>query len=331
MGHRAGRTRVPCSTCAVTPRIPVTVVGGYLGAGKTTLVNHLLRNAGGLRIAILVNDFGALAIDADLIEAQAEDLISIAGGCVCCSFGSDLMGALMKMATRVPAPEHVVIETSGVALPGSVARSVALIAAYSIDGVVVLADGETVAARAADRYMGDTITRQLAEADLVILNKTDLVASAQLEGLRHWIAKTSPQARLIEAVRGEVPVNVMFGAGYSQAAIKSTGLLASGILRPVEDASTHYESASFAVPQAVDAERLARALANPDCGLIRAKGVLRDIDGSLKALQVVGARFEVTAFAGQADPGIACIALRGGMNRAAIERAAGWTNTAKPF
>ena len=313
----------------MTLRIPVTVVGGYLGAGKTTLVNHLLRTAGGLRIAILVNDFGALPIDADLIEAQDEDLISIAGGCICCSFGSDLMDALVKISKRVPAPDHVVIETSGVALPGSVARSVALIAAYSIAGVVVLADGETVVARAADRYMGDTITRQLAEADLVILNKADLVASAQLEGLRHWIAKSAPQARLIEAARGEVPVNVMLGVGYSQAAMKSTGLLVSGVLKPVEDASTHYESASFAVPRAVDTAQLAQALANPDCGLIRAKGVLRDIDGTLKALQVVGARFEVTTFAGQADPGIVCIGLRGNMNRAAIERAAGWTNTAK--
>ncbi len=310
-------------------RIPVTVIGGYLGAGKTTLVNHLLRNAGARRLAILVNDFGDLPIDADLIEAQSEDLISIAGGCVCCSFGSDLMGALMKLAARSPAPDHVLLETSGVALPGSVARSVALIAGCSIDGVVVLADAETVAARAADRYMGDTITRQLAEADLVLLNKTDLVPDVQLLALRKWIASTAPQARLIEAVRGEVPAEVMFGFGYSRAAIEGTGRLASGKLKPVEDASTRYESASFAVPQAVDAERLARALASPDAGLVRAKGVLRDIDGSMKALQVVGARFEVTAFAGRADPGIACIGLRGRMNRAAIERAAGLANTAK--
>ena len=111
-------------------RVPVTVVGGYLGAGKTTLVNHLLRNAGGRRLAILVNDFGSLPIDADLIEAEEDDLISIAGGCVCCSFGSDLMGALMKLAARTPAPDHLLIETSGVALPGSVARSVALLAAF---------------------------------------------------------------------------------------------------------------------------------------------------------------------------------------------------------
>ena len=312
---------------AQAARIPVTVIGGYLGAGKTTLVNHLLRNAGGRRLAILVNDFGALPIDADLIEAQSDDLISIAGGCVCCSFGSDLMGALMKIASRTPAPDHVLLEASGVALPGSVARSVALIAACSIDGVVVLADAETVVARAADRYMGDTITRQLAEADLVLLNKIDLVASTQFDALRSWVAKAAPQARLIEAERGEVPVEVMFGIGHESHA--SGLILSSGLLKPVEDASSRYESLSFAIPRPVDTEKLARALSEPRCGLIRAKGVLRDLNGSMKTLQVVGARFEVTDFAGQADPGIACIGLRGHMNRAAIVRAAGLSNTAK--
>lgn len=305
-------------------RIPVTVIGGYLGAGKTTLVNHLLRNAAGRRLAVLVNDFGDLPIDADLIEAQSEDLISIAGGCVCCSFGSDLMGALMKLAQREPAPDHVLLETSGVALPGSVARSVALIRACSIDGVVVMADAETVAARAADRYMGDTITRQLAEADLVIANKTDLVTGAQLEALRTWIAEAAPQARLIEAERGQVPVDVMFGIGHAS---QPAGLFSPGTLKPVADASSQYESASFAIPHRVDVEKIARALSKLECGLIRAKGVLRDADGSTRALQVVGSRFEVTVFEGVAT-GIVCIGLRGQVNRTAIEQAIDQANTA---
>ncbi|MBS0335362.1 MAG: GTP-binding protein [Proteobacteria bacterium] len=304
----------------MTGPLPVTVVGGYLGAGKTTLVNHLLRNAQGLRIAILVNDFGALAIDADLIEARSEDLISIAGGCICCSFGSDLMGALMKLAQRDPAPDHVLIETSGVAMPDVVARSAALIPAYAIDSVVVLADAETVRARAADRYMGDTITRQLDAADLVVLNRTDLVAAAELEALRRWMAREAPRARLIEAVRAEVPAEAMFG--YSHPAVGS-GTLASGAIRPAEDAAARYESASFLPDRPMDVEALARALARPECGLVRAKGVLCDADGLLKTLHLAGARFEVRPFphAGAAATGIACIGLRGRFNRAAIEDA----------
>ncbi len=306
----------------------MSVVGGYLGAGKTTLVNHLLRNARGLRLAILVNDFGAIPIDADLIEAQADDLISIAGGCICCSFGSDLMGALMKLAQRDPAPAHVLIETSGVALPGIVARSAALLPSFSIDGVVVLADAETVRARAADRYMGDTITRQLEDADLVILNKADLVEAGELNTLRQWLADAAPRARLIEAIRAEVPPEIMFGhGGFTTGG--ATGLLSGGRIRNhVEDierntrvGSLGYASAHYEPGRPLSVETLARALAQPACGLVRAKGVLRDTDGTLRTLHVVGARCEVTAAEGNHAAGLVCIGLAGQINHARIEAA----------
>lgn len=151
--------------------LPVTLIGGYLGAGKTTLVNHLLRTADGLRLAILVNEFGALPIDADLIEARGEKVIAIAGGCVCCSYGSDLMAALMDLEVVAEEIDHVLIETSGVALPDQVARSLDLLAGYAHDGTVVLADAETVRARARDDYLSDTIAAQLESGDLLLLNK----------------------------------------------------------------------------------------------------------------------------------------------------------------
>lgn len=124
------------------PPLPVTIVGGYLGAGKTTLVNHLLRHADGLRIAVLVNDFGDLPIDADLIESADGDVIALAGGCVCCAFGSDLVGALIALARRAPRPDHVLIETSGVALPGAVARTLTLVAGLERQGVLVVVDAQ---------------------------------------------------------------------------------------------------------------------------------------------------------------------------------------------
>ena len=304
-------------------RTPVTVAGGYLGAGKTTLVNHLLRHAQGMRLAVLVNDFGDLAIDADLIEAQSGDLVSIAGGCVCCSFGSDLIGALVTLAGREPAPDQFLIETSGVALPGAVARSVALLPSLSIDSVVVLADAETVRVRATDQYMGDTILRQLAEADLVVLNKVDLVDAGTLAGLRSWLEEAAPRARVIESVRAQVPPALLFGRGHDPAAPGPWSGPSSGRIRPIAPAAAAYESESFALRTPLDVAALAGDLAQPGCGLVRAKGVLRDADGSLKTLHVVGARFEVSPAGAPAEAGtgLACIGLSGRLDRGAIERA----------
>ena len=302
--------------------VPVTIVGGYLGAGKTTLINHLLRHAGSLRLAVLVNDFGELAIDADLIEARGEDVISIAGGCVCCSFGSDLMGALLKLQRIEPAPGQVLIETSGVALPGAVASAVRLVPGFAIDAVVVLADAETVRNRAADRYMGDTIERQLAQADLVVLNKVDLVALREREGLVGWLGERAGAARIIEAARAQVPLEVLLGAGLVNSGAGAAGVQSAfGIRLPVEAAS-RYESVSFPDPGPLRVRVLAQELARPELGLIRAKGVLRDENGRLQILQVVGARFEVTDAPAslRAPSGCVCIGLKGMLDRTGLGR-----------
>ena len=167
--------------------LPVTIISGYLGAGKTTLVNHLLRHNGGRRIAVAVNEFGALPIDSDLIEGADGNVLTLAGGCICCTFGSDLVAGLLDLAQRAGSIDHILIEASGVALPGAIAQSLSLVAGLALDAIVVIADAETVCARAADIYMGDTITRQLADADLVIVNKTDLITTADLGTLLGWL------------------------------------------------------------------------------------------------------------------------------------------------
>lgn len=309
-------------------RTPVTIVGGYLGAGKTTLVNHLLRQTQGLRLAVLVNDFGELPIDADLITASDEDVISIAGGCVCCSYGSDLMAALMRLPSRIPPPEHVLIETSGVALPGAVANSVKLLNDYTLDGVIVLADAETVRARAADRYMGDTIDRQLADADLIVLNKADLAAPTALDETRTWITCKAAQARVITAVRAQLPIEVLLGA-FAQAPRAGAQPPFAGKIRAqlAHDTAALYDSASFVPVLALDVASLARELARPEFGLLRAKGLMRDRDGANKSLHVVGARWEVAACpATEEEPGrLVCIGIKGNIDAtaiaAAIERA----------
>jgi len=314
--------------------LPVTVVGGYLGAGKTTLVNHLLREARGLRLAVLVNDFGDLSIDADLIEAREGDLIRLAGGCVCCSVGSDLMAALLRLGAMAPPPDALVIETSGVALPGAVARTVGLAPGLALDAIVVMADAETVRARAGDRYVGDTVRTQLAEADLVLVNKADLLAADEVTALRAWIAELAPRARVIDCVRAGVPAGLVLGAVverdaalWQDAAVgrnATVGRDAALGFSPARHQATHlFHTASFRFDESVDARALGAALAQPPLGLARAKGILRGPDGTRVLLQVVGSRVDVSPFDRPAsgDGRLVCIGARGSLDAAALARA----------
>ena len=196
----------------MTGHLPVTIIGGYLGSGKTTLVNHLLRNANGLRLAVLVNEFGELSIDEDLIEAEGDDIISIAGGCICCSFGNDLTAALIELVKLNPCPDHILIEASGVAIPGSIVSSISLLDEFSCDGIVVLADAETIRNGVQDKYMGDTIARQLSDADIIVLNKSDLVETDVFKSTKHWLSVQYDQASVVETVHGKVPPEVILAS-----------------------------------------------------------------------------------------------------------------------
>jgi G3E family GTPase len=304
--------------------LPVTVVGGYLGAGKTTLVNQLLRQAAGRRLAVLVNDFGELPIDADLIEAEDQDVVSLAGGCVCCSFGADLLGAMAKLTRRAPPPDHVLIETSGVALPGAVAASLTLLADVVLESVVVLVDAETVRARAADRYLADTIERQLHAADLVVVNKLDRVSESAQAALHAWLAQTAPRAARLDAVRAQLPLEAVLGAdlrGNAEHA-RPPARLSSGGLRPPAAAEMHFERIEVVLERRVDARALAQALAQPALGVIRAKGILHDLDGATVALHVVGARSEIVAQRAQGRRGrLVCIGLKDRLARDAVQSA----------
>jgi len=289
--------------------IPATVIGGYLGAGKTTLINHALRHAAGLRLAVLVNEFGALAVDADLIEAREDNLISIAGGCICCAFGDNLAGALANLAARQPAPDHILIEASGVAIPGAILATLSLIAGIRPNGAVVLADCETVRRNAANRYLGDTILRQLADADLVVLTRTDLVDAATREAAAAWLAGVASRARILAAEHGALPPDVLLGP------------------RDAGDRTDHrhhadaaFESAVFAVDAPVDARALAARLAEGDFGIIRAKGFVPDRERGTMLVQVVGKRSSVSPAAERESHALVCIGRAGDLKRQALAR-----------
>lgn len=191
--------------------LPFTVIGGYLGAGKTTLLNHLLMNSEGLRIAVLVNDFGSVNVDAALIRAHDGETVSLANGCMCCSLVGGFASAIGEIAARAGAFDHIVIEASGVADPAKIAEYGQMYR-LPLDGILVVVDAEHVRERAEDRYVGDTVVRQLAQADLIILNKIDTVSPAELEELRKWLRGSPPGTPIVESIHARVPTEILLGA-----------------------------------------------------------------------------------------------------------------------
>lgn len=296
-------------------RLPVTVIGGYLGTGKTTLVNRLLRAADGQRLAVLVNDFGATPIDRDLIVSSNGDTLEISGGCICCSYGSDLMDVLMALPERQPDVERVVIETSGVALPGMVASAVSLLLPYRIDGIVVMADVETVRTQADDAYLGDTITRQLGAADLVVANRCDLVDETSLEETLAWLGTHSPAARIIPATRAEIAPGLLLGLRDEAMPRLSNTLTTPG----APDAASLYDSLELDLPADIDVMELGQRLTESTTGVLRAKGIVLEADGRRVALHVVGRRFEIDEAPAGARPGrLVVIGLRARLDRRAV-------------
>ncbi len=287
--------------------LPVTVIGGYLGAGKTTLVNHLLRHANGRRIAVAVNEFGALPIDQDLIVGAEGNVLTLAGGCICCTFGSDLVAGLMDLAARAGTIDHILVEASGVALPGAIAQSLSLVGGLSLDSIAVVADAETVRVRASDAYIADTITRQLADADIVLLNKIDL--APDFASLRDWLVPFAPNADMVPVTHGQVAPEIVFGIGSA---------FDASAPRSLHNAQGLYSEA-FDLSHPVHAAVLATGLAARDLGLVRAKGFVRDAVRGPTLIQVVARRPTLSTAPPTAPVGrLVCIAHGRPIDRRAV-------------
>jgi len=266
--------------------IPLTVVGGFLGAGKTTLLNHLLAQNSGLRFAVVVNDFGDLSVDGDLLTNHGGETIELANGCICCTMGDDLFLTLMKLVRQDNPPEHILVEASGVADPRPITNIAVLHNDLTPDAVIVLADAELIEERADDQYVGDTVLQQLAAADLIILNKCDLLDKYDQNEVTQWLVERAPEAAIIQAYRAQVPVQLLLGLGRDT----STEMLDHH--HSHEDV---FSSVSFLLGEALDEVKFLEAIATLPKSVLRAKGVVHFQQKTGRWIfQLVGRRHEIS-------------------------------------
>ena len=202
----------------MTDRIPVTVLTGYLGAGKTTLLNRILTEDHGKRYAVIVNEFGEIGIDNDLVVGADEDVFEMNNGCVCCTVRGDLIrvvaGLMKRQRPGKPAFDAIIVETTGLADPGPVAQTFFVDedvkAKTQLDSVTALVDAKHVMARLDD---SKEAREQVAFADRIILNKVDLVTEAELVAVEARLRRLNPLAPIIRAERANVPLDQVLGLG----------------------------------------------------------------------------------------------------------------------
>jgi G3E family GTPase len=264
----------------MTAPIPFTVIGGFLGAGKTTLLNRLLGQANGRRFGVLVNDFGALDIDGRLVVRHGGDTIALANGCLCCSIGDSLVTTVLGLLERPEPPEHIVVEASGVADPARIADLATLEPRLVRDGVIVVVDGGDVRQRAADRRIGDTVLRQLAAADLLVLNKIDLTDDPR--ALRAWLDERSG-APVLEARHGDAPLALLLGLERRGASARTSD-------------ARNFQSWSYSWPHPVDRGALMAMLSETSGDILRAKGIVRFTDSADRrsVVHMIGRRIDIS-------------------------------------
>jgi cobalamin biosynthesis protein CobW len=336
-------------------RVPATVITGFLGAGKTSLVRHLLACADGRRLAVIVNEFGELGIDRELLlgcgdaACGDEDIVELANGCLCCTVADEFLPTLTRLLDRDTPPEHILIETSGLALPKPLVQAFAwpeIRTRSTVDGVLAVIDGAAVAAGlfaadpeavtrqratdpslAHDNPLEEVFSDQLACADLVILNKIDLLDPPQLAALRREIeAQLRPGVKVVGSRDGRVPPAVALGL----AAAAEDDLATRPSAHELEAGHDHDDFESFVVtagPVQNGNAFLARLRATIDLhDVLRVKGFL-DLPGRdrRQVVQAVGDRlqqhFDRQWHVGEKRQTRLVVIGRKGLDRAAITAA----------
>jgi G3E family GTPase len=269
--------------------VPILLAAGFLGAGKTTVVNHLLAHAEGRRIAAVVNDFGAINIDAELIAGAADGVVSLSNGCICCSLEGDLLRTLAALLRRDPRPEFIVIETSGVADTTDVVRNLmdpVIWREAPLETVLCVVDATIPVA-----MLDDALLRsQVRAADVIALSKVDLADTAGQAQIRDAVRAIRPVAVLVDAPHGEVPAALLFPSDIDRVpAPREPAPREPGRRRPAAD---RFETLSWTSEHPVSLSRLQQAISRLAPKLARAKGLFDTVEqpGRLTVFQFAGGR-----------------------------------------
>jgi len=198
-----------------TPKhgLPVTIITGFLGSGKTTLLNHILTNQAGLKTAVLVNEFGEIGIDNELLITTSDDMVELNNGCICCTINNDLVNAVYKVLERSEKIDYLVVETTGLADPLPVALTFLgtdLRDVTRLDSIITVVDAENFSL---DLFNSEAAQSQIAYGDIILLNKADLVDEADLDALEVRLRDLKEGARIIRTVRGQVPLSLILSIG----------------------------------------------------------------------------------------------------------------------